>query len=122
MTRASTPSSRSIRRLGRVTAPTHSAQVTVPVLVIGSRQNDFLPLAHHAGHYAAHVPNASLVTLDHGEGHFVYLNACTSDLASNGVPLCVDRPGVDREAVHARIAPLVLSFLEKSWTAQSANS
>jgi predicted dienelactone hydrolase len=94
--------------------PGHDAaslgHVTVPVLVVGSEDNDFLPFEHHAGRYAALLPNASLVRLQEGEGHFVYLDACTSDLAANGVPLCVDREGVDREAVHARLAQQIRSF------------
>jgi len=82
----------------------------VPVLVVGSVDNDFLPFDHHAGRYAALLPSATLVRLQEGEGHFVYLNSCSSDLAANGVPLCVDREGVDREAVHARLAPQILAF------------
>jgi hypothetical protein len=27
------------------------------------------------------------------------------------VPICIDREGVDREAVHARLAPQILAFL-----------
>jgi predicted dienelactone hydrolase len=87
------------------------AQVRTPVLVVGSENNDFLPFEHHAAHYAALLPNASLVTLRDGEGHFVYLNACSADIVVNGVPLCVDREGVDREAVHAKLAPRILAFL-----------
>ena len=86
------------------------AQVHVPVLVVGSEDNDFLPFEHHAGRYAALLPNASLIKLEDGEGHFVYLNSCTSDLSANGVPLCVDRKGVDREAVHAKLAPRISAF------------
>ena len=87
------------------------AQVRVPVLVIGSEDNDFLPFVQHAGRYAALLPKASVITLRSGEGHFVYLNACTSDLLASGVPLCIDRTGVDREAVHARLAPQILAVL-----------
>jgi len=87
------------------------AKVRVPVLVIGCEDNDFLPFEHHAGRYAALLPNASLIKLNEGEGHFVFLNSCTSDLSANGVPLCVDREGVDRQAVHARLAPKILTFL-----------
>jgi predicted dienelactone hydrolase len=94
--------------------------VTVPALVIGCTDNDFLPFEHHAGHYAAHLPNVSLVTLDAGEGHFVFLNACTSELAANGVPLCVDRPGVDRNDVHARVAASVHGFLDGAPIARRA--
>jgi predicted dienelactone hydrolase len=87
------------------------AKLRVPVLVIGSVDNDFLPFEHHAGRYATLIPNAVLIKLNEGEGHFVYLNSCTSKLEANGVPLCVDREGVDREAVHAYLAPKILDFL-----------
>jgi len=87
------------------------ADVRVRVLVVGSKDNDFLPFEHHAGRYARFLPNATLIGLDDGEGHFVYLNSCTSDLAANGVPLCVDRLGVDREKVHAKVAPKILAFV-----------
>ena len=86
------------------------AAVRVPVFVVGSEQNDFLPFANHAGHYAANLPQATLLKLNAGEGHFVYLNCGTSDLAANGVPLFIDRPDVDREAVHARLAPAIADF------------
>ena len=86
------------------------ANVRMPVLIVGSEDNDFLPFTRHAGHYAALLPNAALVTLRNGEGHFVYLNSCTSDLSANGVPLCRDRQGVDREAVHADLAARILAF------------
>ena len=90
------------------------AAIDVPTLVIGSQDNDFLPFTHHAGRYAQLIPNAALVRLSHGEGHFVYLNACVSDIAANGVPLCIDRAGVNRQGVHERLAPDVLRFLQRT--------
>ena len=35
-------------------------------------------------------------------------------LEANGVPLCVDREGVDRVAVHSALAPRILAFLTSS--------
>ncbi|HTT40072.1 MAG TPA: alpha/beta fold hydrolase [Burkholderiales bacterium] len=87
------------------------AEVRVPVLVIGCEHNDFLPFEHHAKRYAALLPDASLIKLDGPEGHFVFLNSCSSDLSANGVSLCVDREGVDREVVHAQLAPRIRRFL-----------
>lgn len=86
------------------------AAVRVPVFVVGSEQNDFLPFGNHAGRYAANLPRATLLKLDAGEGHFVYLNCATSELAANGVPLFIDRAGVERKAVHARLAPAIADF------------
>jgi predicted dienelactone hydrolase len=88
--------------------------VEVPVLVVGAAQNDFLPFEWHAKRYADNLPNATLITLDHGEGHFVFLDPCTLELEVNGVPLCRDRPGVDRAAVQARLVDEVTSFLERT--------
>jgi predicted dienelactone hydrolase len=90
------------------------ARVQLPALVVGSVDNDFLPFEHHAGRYAALIPDAELIRLDAGEGHFVYLDSCSSELAANGVPLCADRSGVDRERVHARLAPRILDFLRSA--------
>jgi predicted dienelactone hydrolase len=91
---------------------TSLAAVRVPVLVVGSEENDFLPYAQHAAHFAALLPRCSLITLRRGEGHFVYLNCADSGLQANGVPLYVDRLGVDRQAVHARLAPAITDFFE----------
>jgi len=92
-------------------SPASLAEVTVPVLIVGCENNDFLPFEHHAGHYASRLPNVLVIRLAGGEGHFIFLNACTSELAANGVPLCVDREGVDRAATHAQLAPRIRDFL-----------
>lgn len=105
---------RAIAALDPAAGPGYStaslAAVRVPVFVVGSVQNDFLPFGNHAGRYAANLPRASLLKLDAGEGHFVYLNCATSELAANGVPLFIDRAGVERKAVHARLAPAIADF------------
>lgn len=93
------------------------AAVRASILVVGSTDNDFLPFEQHAGRYAKYLARATLVKLEGGEGHFVYVNTCDSELAVDGVPLCVDRPGVDREAVHTRLAPQILMFLRHAFGA-----
>ena len=88
------------------------AEISIPVHVVGSVDNDFLPMDAHAGRYAGSIPGCSFTRLSAGEGHFVYLNGCDSDLDANGVPLCRDRPGVDRSAVHASLGPLIGGFFD----------
>jgi predicted dienelactone hydrolase len=109
---------RAIVALDPAAGPAHSdatlRDVHIPVLIVGSADNDFLPFANHAARYASRLPNASLIALNEGEGHFVYLNACTSKLTANGVFICVDRAGVDRSTVHARLAPQILEFLQNN--------
>lgn len=90
------------------------AKVAVSTLIVGAVENDFLPFEHHASRIAKRIPNASLIELANGEGHFVYLASCTAPIEANGIPLCKDRDGVDREAVHAMLAPKIASFLKSA--------
>jgi predicted dienelactone hydrolase len=87
------------------------AEVVLPALVIGSTDNDFLPFASHAGRYAALLPRAELLRLDRGEGHFVYIDECSVPAEAMGVPLCTDRPGVNRGDVHERLAARIGDYL-----------
>lgn len=91
------------------------AGMTVPVLVVGAVGNDFLPFEHHAAHYARHIPGASLVQLNDGEGHFVFLDTCHSDQSAAGIPLCRDRPGVDRDRVHRYLRETIAGFFDESF-------
>jgi predicted dienelactone hydrolase len=89
------------------------AEVSVPVLIVGAVENDFLPFEAHAGHYARLIPGAALVRLNGGEGHFVFLDECDSDRLANGVLLCRDREGVDRRKVHEYLKGVVTGFFKK---------
>ena len=85
-------------------------KITVPIHIVASRPGDFIPFAPHAGHFARLLPEASLTTLDQGEGHFVYIAECGLPIDILGVPLCTDAPGVDRGAAHQRIVRLAAEF------------
>jgi predicted dienelactone hydrolase len=84
-----------------------------PALVIGSADDDFLPFAAHAGRVAGLLGKAETVQLTTGEGHFVYVDRCTLPINVMGVKLCTDRAGVDRDAVHAKLVPTILSFFDR---------
>ncbi len=88
--------------------------ISIPFLIVGAVDNDFLPFEAHAARYAGLIPGCALTRLESGEGHFVFLNACDSDLEANGVPLCRDRDGVDRDAVHQALREVVGSFFGRS--------
>jgi predicted dienelactone hydrolase len=92
--------------------------VTASVLVVGSEQNDFLHFDTHAGRFMALLPKAEHVTLNTGEGHFVYVDVCGVPIQALGVPLCTDRPGVDREKVHAQLSADILAFFDRTLRAK----
>lgn len=97
--------------------PGHNARslsrVQVPVHIVGTVENDFLPFEHNAGRYARLIPGASLTPLAHGEGHFVFVDECSEDAEILGVPVCRDRDRVQRAAVHARLAQIIERFLSE---------
>ena len=108
---------RAIVALDPALGPGHNAaslsSVSVPVHIIGAVQNDFLPFEHHAGRYASLIPGASLTRLDHGEGHFIFLDVCHTAVEANTVALCKDRPGIHRAEVHRRLMGILRSFFGK---------
>jgi predicted dienelactone hydrolase len=99
--------------LGPAATATSLNNVNVPTLVIGSQNNDFLPFEYHAKYYAHNIPNAKLVALNGGEGHFVYINTCENNYKARGVSLCQDREGVNRMEVHQRMLGYILKFVSK---------
>jgi predicted dienelactone hydrolase len=97
--------------LGHAISEQSLQTVKVPVLVIGSVENDFLPYTAHAKFYAEHVPEAKLIGIKQGAGHFVYIDKCDSERQVKGVFLCRDRAGVNRKAIQTQILGHVMSFI-----------
>jgi predicted dienelactone hydrolase len=109
---------RAVAALDPSLGPGHNArslsQVQVPVHIVATVENDFLPFEHHAGRYARLIPGASLTPLAHGEGHFVFVDECSGEERVDGVPVCRDRDGVQRSAVHARLEEILSRFFADS--------
>lgn len=87
--------------------------IGTPMMIIGSVQNDYLPFENHAAFYASHIASSTLMGLDNGEGHFVYVDVCDHAYASNGVSICEDKAGIDRAAVQQQLYPAMFRFLER---------
>lgn len=97
--------------LGPASTITSMNKVKVPALIVGSKDNDFLPFKYHAQYYSKHIPTSALITLNHNEGHFVYLNTCEHNFKAKGVALCRDREGVNRKQVHQQLLNQIFKFL-----------
>lgn len=89
----------------------HSIQL--PALIVGSVDNDFLPYEQHAQHYAKHISHAQLKGINQGAGHFIYINKCDHEHRAQGVALCKDRAGVDRELLQRQVLGEIFSFLAR---------
>jgi predicted dienelactone hydrolase len=90
------------------------ANLEADLLIVGSTANDFLPYDAHAGRIARAKANAQTNPLAGGEGHFVYLDTCSLQIEVMGVPLCKDRAGVDRDAVHGKLVEVIVAFLSRT--------
>jgi predicted dienelactone hydrolase len=100
--------------LGHATNEKSLQNIKTPTLILGSVDNDFLPFTEHASYFAKHIDNASLVGIEQGAGHFIYLDQCDFDLKTNGVSLCEDRKGVDRKAIQKQILNHIFGFIYKN--------
>jgi predicted dienelactone hydrolase len=85
-----------------------------PTLIIGSVKNDFLPFKFHSEYLAKQIKNSEIIRLDNREGHFVYLDECSLPIKIMGIPLCTDANGVDRKAVHTKLAIAIEQFLNRN--------
>jgi predicted dienelactone hydrolase len=87
-------------------------EVKIPVGIVASAQDEWVPLADNAGHYAELIPGAKLTVLPKG-GHFTFLAVCNDQGRERAKDICVDiDPTVDRPAVHEQVDKLVLQFFD----------
>lgn len=89
--------------------------IQTPVQIIATRDDEILPFAQHALHYAETIPQAELLALPAG-GHFLFMAECNriGVLVTwfHRFDLCGRRAGVERARVHAQIAETALAFFE----------
>ena len=100
--------------LGHAVSETSLNDVKVPTLVVGSVENDFLPFEQHAQYYAKHIKNAQLIGIKQGAGHFIYINQCEHNFKAQGVLLCKDRKGVDRNALQKQVLGHIFAFINRN--------
>lgn len=99
--------------LGHAVSDKSLANIKVPTLILGSVENDFLPFTAHAKYYADFIPNARLVGVEQGAGHFVYIDSCDNERKVKGVALCHDRQGVDRKDIQQQLLNQVFRFINE---------
>ena len=95
---------------GPVFAASGLSGVQLPVLLISGTADRHTPEELCAGHYAAHLPNASWERLA-GAGHYIFKPVCNLYGRLRVPNLCRDAAGVDRAAAHAQIEAWLHAFL-----------
>lgn len=88
--------------------------IHVPVEVVVGADDPIAPPAGNADKIAAEVHGAREFVLPGGIAHYTFLSTCTQLGKTALAQYCVDKPGVDRDAVHAQVSTLAIDFFSKS--------
>jgi predicted dienelactone hydrolase len=89
----------------------------VPVALIGGTADTTVPVATNIRRIADLLPRAR-VTMLPGAGHYTFLNSCLPSEDERRAAICVDNPGVDRDAVHARTVEQAVAFFAETLAAK----
>ena len=88
--------------------------ITVPVTIVASPTDEYVPFEMNAVRYQRGIRRARLVTIAEA-GHFVFMPSCTLPGKIVAAQVCVDRSeAVDRAAVHAEVSATALRFFDAS--------
>jgi predicted dienelactone hydrolase len=89
--------------------------VAIPVRIAYGTSDRIAPPPQNALRYANWIPGAAtLPVLD--AGHYTFLDTCTAAAVQSIPAICVDPAGIDRNAVHARVAADAVDFFRQTLT------
>jgi predicted dienelactone hydrolase len=88
--------------------PASLERIDVPVAIVAGAANE-----SSARFLAARIPHAELTIFPGDVGHYVFMPSCTAAGRATLPRLCVDAPGVDRDAIHAQTAELAEAFFAR---------
>lgn len=92
------------------------AKISIPVEIVAGAGDPILSPKANAAFAATHIPGAQLSIYPGGVGHYTFLDTCTPMGQTTRPGLCVDRPGVDRNAIHAETARKAAAFFTENLT------
>jgi len=88
--------------------------IAIPVALVVGDADRLAPTNDNAGYYAQNVKGARLEVLSGGVGHFVFLDLPTAKGRTTLPGLAIDPAGVDRAAIHARVAAMASDFFDST--------
>lgn len=98
--------------LGPAFIPESLRRIAIPVAIVAGTVDPIVPIGSNAELIAKLTPRASLMLLPDGVEHYTFLAACTEGGRRAQPQLCVDRTGIDRAAIHQRIAERAVRYFD----------
>ncbi len=96
--------------LGPAFAPASLKTIAIPVAIVAGAQDSIVPVEANAKYDAAQIPHAALTIFPGDVDHYVFVDECTAEGRSTLPQICIDRPGVDRAAIHDATIDLAAKF------------
>jgi predicted dienelactone hydrolase len=90
------------------------AKVQVPVRLYRPTADELLAHPWNAERIVQMLPRPAEYQVVDGAGHFAFLAPCTSAFAAQAPAICMDAPGVDRIALHARLNAEMIDFFTRT--------
>jgi predicted dienelactone hydrolase len=95
--------------LGQVFTADSLGKISIPVAIVAGSADEVVPPASSAESLAKAIPHTMLKVFQHA-GHYVFVSTCTVGGRLLFRAVCGDPDGIERDAVHAETAGLVLGF------------
>lgn len=99
--------------VARAFTPESLQKIAIPVEIVAGEADTIAPPADNAQFFAANIKGAQITILPGGVGHYTFLDVCSEAGKKQFPKLCVDRAGVDREAVHRQVGEMAADFFDK---------
>lgn len=99
--------------VAEVFSPETLSRISIPVEIVAGASDPVAPPATNARYLAAHIPHAKLTIYPGGVAHYTFLGTCTAAGKQQSPDFCVDRPGVNRDAIHTKTALKAVLFFNK---------
>jgi predicted dienelactone hydrolase len=100
--------------LGMALTPDSLHDLRVPVEEVVGAGDTMAPAAANADWIRANGHGVREVVLPGGVAHYTFLSACTDAGKKQMGVFCEDAAGVDRDAVHAQVSGMAVTFFERA--------
>jgi predicted dienelactone hydrolase len=98
--------------LGFTQTPDSLHAVRVPVELVVGTEDRIAPANENADYLRANLKGARETTLP-GVSHYTFLDTCTAGAAKTLTQYCSDAPGIERDAVHAKVSAMAVTFFNR---------
>jgi predicted dienelactone hydrolase len=97
---------------GQNFSPDALSKISIPVEIAAGTSDINVAPEDNARYYAAHIPNAKLKMYPAGVAHYTFLDTCAESGKKESPELCMDGPGIQRDAVHDETAQEAIKFFD----------